>query len=135
MNMLVSVIVPVYNCERYISACLDSIINQTLRDIEIVCVNDGSTDSSLDILKSYATSDSRIVVIDQDNMGPGGARNTGLYNSSGKYVIFIDSDDYIDSTMLEKLCTISEKNITEITICKSYELSEDDIRSMDWSVK
>ena len=91
-----SVIVPVYNTEKYLKECLDSIINQTFRDIEIICVNDGSTDKSLEILKEYALKDNRIKVITQGNKGQSVARNIGLNNASGKYITFIDSDDYLD---------------------------------------
>ena len=91
-----SVIVPVYNTEKYLRECLDSIINQTFRDIEIICVNDGSTDKSLEILKEYALKDNRIKVITQGNKGQSVARNIGLNNASGKYITFIDSDDYLD---------------------------------------
>ena len=91
-----SVIVPVYNTEKYLRECLDSIINQTFRDIEIICVNDGSTDKSLEILKEYALKDNRIKVINQENKGQSIARNVGLNIASGKYITFIDSDDYLD---------------------------------------
>lgn len=101
----ISVIIPVYNSEKYIAQCLDSIINQSLKDIEIICVNDGSTDNSLDILNEYAKKDNRIKVITQINTGngAGSARNTGLEQAKGEYISFIDSDDYIDKDFLEKL--------------------------------
>ena len=86
----VSVIVPVYNVEKYLEECLESIIDQSLRDIEIVCVNDGSTDGSLSILEEYAKLDDRIKIISQENQGLAAARNTGLDNISGDYVYFID---------------------------------------------
>ena len=92
----VSVIIPVYNTGEYIRRCLDSITNQSLKDIEIVCVNDGSTDSSLAIINEYAERDSRIKVLSQSNQGLGGARNTGLNAASGEYISFIDSDDTVD---------------------------------------
>ena len=84
-NVKVSVIVPVYNVEKYLKDCLDSVVNQTLEDIEIICVNDGSTDNSLAILEEYAEKDSRIKIITQENKGLGGARNTGLYHANGEY--------------------------------------------------
>ena len=91
----VSIIIPVFNVEEYIEECLDSVINQTFKDIEIICINDGSYDSSLDILKRYGDRDPRIKIITQFNKGPGGARNTGLDIAQGEYIYFIDSDDII----------------------------------------
>jgi len=90
---LISVIVPVYNVEKYLARCLDSILEQQFNDIEIICVDNNSTDSSLDILHSYAEKDRRIKVITQENRGTSGSRNTGLEHASGEWVAFIDSDD------------------------------------------
>ena len=89
----ISVIIPVYNVEKYLCECLDSIVNQTLKDIEIICVNDGSTDNSLSILQEYASKDERIKIIDKENQGQGYARKIGLDNATGKYILFCDSDD------------------------------------------
>lgn len=91
----ISIIIPVYNTEDYLRKCLDSVVSQTLTDIEIVCINDGSTDGSLDILKEYSQKDNRIVVIDKENEGVSFARNIGLEKSSGEYIMFLDSDDYL----------------------------------------
>ena len=88
-NPKISVIVPVYNVEKYLSECLDSIINQTLKDIEIICVNDGSTDNSLSILKEYASKDNRIKIIDKENEGLGYTRKVGLDNATGDYILFV----------------------------------------------
>ena len=98
----VSVILPVCNVEEYLPTCLDSIVNQTLREIEIICVNDGSADGSLGILREYAAKDERIVVIDQPNAGAGAARNNGLKVATGKYLSFLDSDDFFEPMMLEE---------------------------------
>ena len=92
---MISIIVPVYNTAPYLPQCLDSLVNQTYRDIEIICVNDGSTDNSPDILKAYAERDSRILVIHQENLGLSGARNKGLESARGEWVMFVDSDDWI----------------------------------------
>ncbi len=92
-NTKISVIIPVYNVEKYLCECLDSIVNQTLKDIEIICVNDGSTDNSLSILQEYASKDERIKIIDKENQGQGYARKIGLDNATGKYILFCDSDD------------------------------------------
>ena len=107
-NVKVSVIVPVYNVEKYLKDCLDSVVNQTLEDIEIICVNDGSTDNSLAILEDYAEKDSRIKIITQENKGLGGARNTGLYHANGEYISFIDSDDWIEPNTFEELYNMSK---------------------------
>ena len=100
---MISIIVPVYNTAPYLPQCLDSLVNQTYRDIEIICVNDGSTDNSPDILKAYAERDSRILVIHQENLGLSGARNKGLESARGEWVMFVDSDDWIAPDMYEKL--------------------------------
>ena len=102
MNPAVSVIIPVYNSEPFLRECLDSVVNQTLRETEIICVNDGSTDKSPAMLEEYSSRDSRIKIINQDNRGAGAARNAGLKIAAGKYLSFLDSDDYFARTMLEK---------------------------------
>lgn len=99
----VSVIVPVYNTEGFLQKCLDSLTNQTLEDIEIICVNDGSTDNSLKILQEYATKDKRIKIINQENKKQGAARNAGMKIATGEYIGFVDSDDWIDLDFYEKL--------------------------------
>lgn len=97
----VSVIIPVYNVEQYLERCLDSVINQTLQDIEIICINDGSTDGSLEILQRYAKKDSRIILVNQANKGIGITRNIGLGLARGEYLAFVDSDDWIDLKTFE----------------------------------
>lgn len=94
---LISIIIPIYNMENYIDFCFKSILNQTLKDIEIICVDDGSTDKSLEILKEYAKKDSRIKILTQQNSGAGKARNKGILESAGEFISFIDSDDYYPS--------------------------------------
>lgn len=115
---LVSVIIPTYNVEDYIGECLDSICNQTLNDIEIICIDDGSDDSTLDKLNEYASKDDRIKVISQENKGPSSARNAGLDNALGKYIYFMDSDDYLELNALEKLTDIAEENSLDLIIFK-----------------
>lgn len=107
--MKVSVIIPVYNVEQYLERCLDSIINQTLKDIEIVIINDGSTDNSLNICTKYAKRDNRIKIITQKNGGLAAARNTGLEYAMGEYIGFVDSDDWIDLDFYEKLYNTAKK--------------------------
>lgn len=99
----VSVIIPVYNVANYLSQCLDSVCGQTLTDIEIICINDGSTDSSLSILEQYAARDSRIKIISTTNNGVSAARNIGLTSSTGDFIGFVDSDDWIPANFFEKL--------------------------------
>ena len=113
---LVSVIVPVYNVEKYLRRCLDSIINQTLKDIEIICVNDGSKDSSLDILKEYSQKDSRVKIIDQENAGLSAARNSGMEIASGEYIGYVDSDDWVDLNFFEKLYNAAKKHDADIAV-------------------
>lgn len=100
---LISVIIPVYNVEQYLEECLESVINQTFKDLEIICVNDGSTDNSLSILEKYAQKDKRIKIINKDNGGLSSARNAGLNAATAEFVSFLDSDDYLDITAYEKI--------------------------------
>ncbi|MBD5401247.1 glycosyltransferase [bacterium] len=106
----VSVIVPIYNVEQYLEECLDSIINQTLNDIEIICVNDGSTDSSLKILQRYADKDHRIKIINKTNTGYGHSMNIGIDNATGEYIGIVEPDDYIQLNMYEELYNIAHNN-------------------------
>ena len=99
----VSVIVPVYNAERYLKQCVESILAQTLKNVEIIFVDDGSTDGSLEILKDYQAKDYRIRVISQENTGGGAARNRGMKEASGEYLCFLDADDYFEPAMLERM--------------------------------
>lgn len=99
----VSIIVPIYNVEKYLKRCLDSLVNQTLNDIEIICINDGSTDGSLEILEEYRRRDDRIVIINQENSGQSVARNRGIDVAKGEYIGFVDSDDWVSEDYFEKL--------------------------------
>lgn len=122
----VSVIIPVYNVEQYLRECLDSVVNQTLKDIEIICVNDGSTDNSLSILEEYAANDKRIKVIDlKTNIKQGGARNRGLDIAQSDYIMFVDSDDYIEFNTLEKFYNAIIKNNCDIVISYFINFSSD----------
>lgn len=112
----VSVIMPVYNVEPYLCQCLDSVTSQTLKEIEIICVDDGSTDASLDILKEYAAKDNRITIITQKNAGSGKARNNALDNSTGEYIAFLDSDDlYPSEKTLEHMYKAAIEN--DVLVC------------------
>ena len=110
----VSVIIPVYNTENYLRACLDSVVNQTLRDIEIICVNDGSTDNSLSILKEYAEKDSRIVLINQKNAGVSVARNNAIAVAKGEYLAFLDSDDWFEPDAMEAAYSKISQDKTDV---------------------
>ncbi|ABQ87515.1 MULTISPECIES: glycosyltransferase family 2 protein [Methanobrevibacter] len=99
----ISVVVPVYNVEKYLRECLDSLANQTFEDFEVICVNDGSDDSSPDILEEYASEDERFKIVSQENKGLSGARNTGMNYIKGRYLLFLDSDDWLELNALELL--------------------------------
>ena len=115
----VSIIVPVYNVELYLKHCLDSLVNQTLKDIEIICVNDGSTDNSLSILEEYAQKYSVIKVIDKENGGISSARNIAISQAKGEYLGFVDSDDWVDLDYFEKLYNTAKKYNSDIA-CAGY---------------
>ena len=104
-----SIIIPVYNAEKYIRRCLNSLINQTLNDIEIICVNDGSTDNSMILMREIAKSDSRIKLIEQVHQKQGAARNNGMRVSKGEYIGFVDADDWVDLNFFEKLYNAAVK--------------------------
>lgn len=105
----ISIIIPVYNSEKFLSQCLDSVIRQSLKEIEIICINDGSTDNSLNILEGYANNDKRILVINKENEGGGKARNIAIKQANGEYLFFVDSDDWIEEKTCENLYSISNK--------------------------
>ena len=132
MNIKISVIVPVYNAEKYIHDCLDSIVNQTLNEIEILLINDGSTDDSLRIIKSYEENDSRIIVFDKKNEGAGPTRNFGIKTAKGEFISFMDADDFYPSNdVLEKLYLISQKEKCRIVGGKRIRKMEDGSLSYD----
>ena len=116
--MKVSVIVPVYNVEKYISKCLDSLVNQTLKDIEIIVVNDGSPDNSQKIIDKYIKKyPNKVKSFIKENGGQGSARNLGLEHSKGEYISFVDSDDWLDYDALEKMYNVAKKEKSDIVIC------------------
>jgi len=117
----VSIIVPIYNVEKYLQECLESLVTQTLRDIEIICVNDGSTDSSLEIIKSYAAKDNRIKIIDKPNAGYGHSCNTGFDAAAADYVGIIESDDFADVNMFADLYELITKNDVDAVKSEWYD--------------
>lgn len=108
-DIKVSILIPIYNVEKYLRQCLDSIVNQTLKDIEVICLNDGSTDSSLGIINEYAKKDSRIVVVNKKNSGYGDSMNKGLKKASGEYIGIVESDDFIELNAFERLYDLAKK--------------------------
>lgn len=134
VEIKVSVIIPVYNVKDYVGECLDSLINQSLREIEIICVDDGSTDGTLNILRQYETTDRRIKVIQQKNQYAGVARNIGMKHAHGKYMIFLDADDFFNETLLEKTYCEAERCNADVVLFggQSYDNVSKKIQPMPW---
>lgn len=126
-NVELSIIVPVYNVEKYLDRCLSSISRQIFEDIEVMCIDDGSTDESINICKKYEKEDFRFNVIQQEHQGLSEARNTGLKNAKGRYIAFVDSDDFIDPFMYEDMIHNLKENNLDIVICNFYHLVEKEI--------
>lgn len=114
----ISIIIPVYNTEKYIFKCIDSLLQQTFQNFEIICIDDGSTDNSVDIIKNYQNQDTRIKLFQQKNSGPGSARNLGIKNSTGEFICLLDSDDFLTNDALEILYNEQKKNFSDIVIAK-----------------
>lgn len=111
-----SIIIPVYNVEKYVSNCLESILNQPFKDLEVICVNDGSSDKSLSVLQEYKNRDERMIIIDKKNEGSGVARNSALAIARGEYIFFVDGDDWIEENSLDKMISEADKLQTDILI-------------------
>ncbi|WP_404984750.1 glycosyltransferase [Chryseobacterium sp. M5] len=125
-NPKVSVIVPVYNVEHYLAKCLDSLVNQSLQNIEIIVVNDGSKDGSGNIIQQYSEKYSdKIKAFTKENGGLSDARNFGIDQATGDYLGFVDSDDYVSGTMFEEMLSLAEKNDAEMVICNIQKVNED----------
>ena len=120
----ISIVIPVHNIEKYLSQCLESIKNQTLSDFEVICINDGSTDSSLKILKDFASKDSRFKIIDKKNEGQGVARNLGISKSEGEYILCMDSDDWLETDGLKKAYNKIKNDNADILIFDYYKFFE-----------
>ena len=127
MDELISVIVPVYNGEKYLPVCMKSLLEQTYRALEIVLIDDGSKDGSGALCDGYAAADPRVRVIHQENRGVSGARNTGLDRATGKYVVFVDADDYVELDYLEHLYRNLVENGADIACCDSQEVIQADV--------
>ncbi|MFB9325047.1 glycosyltransferase [Paenibacillus aurantiacus] len=117
MKPKISIIVPIYNMERYLERCMDSLTNQRLADVQIVAVNDGSTDRSLDIARRYAAADKRIIVLDKRNGGVSDARNAGMAAAEGDYIGFVDPDDWVDPDMYEAMYAAANAEGADIVMC------------------
>lgn len=117
MNELITIVVPIYNVEKYLKQCLESLISQTYKNIEIILINDGSTDGSKKICEEFTKKDTRIIVINQKNSGLSAARNTGIDNAMGKYITFVDADDYVSNYYIEKLYNAIKKQKSQIAQC------------------
>jgi len=125
-DVKVSVVIPVYNTQRYLRQCMESVLAQTLREIEIICVDDGSTDGSVDVIKKYMAQDGRISLIQQGNRYAGAARNNGMEHAKGKYIVFLDSDDFFERDMLESMYEAAKSSGAQIVVCgaREYDASE-----------
>lgn len=129
---LISIIIPVYNAEKYIETCLSSILEQTVKNSEVICVNDGSVDNSENILKLLSKQDMRIKVINTKNYGVSSARNRGLELSRGKYITFVDSDDYIDQNMYSTMISAMENENTNLAACAIQDIGKTtELRSLE----
>lgn len=120
MTPLISVLVPVYNVEQYLAECLSSLIDQSLQDIEIICINDGSTDDSLNILRRFAKKDSRIIIIDKENSGYGDSMNKALKRAHGEYIGILEPDDWIDENAFKVLYQAAKKHNVDIVKANFY---------------
>lgn len=120
----ISIIIPVYNVEKYLKKCIESLVNQTFKDFEIICVNDGSTDKSQEILNKYSQKYPFFKILNQDNMGAGIARNNGLKLAEGEYIQFLDGDDYFEPTMLEEMYNKAKEHNTDLIVCSAKKVNE-----------
>lgn len=125
----ISVLVPVYNAEKYLKKCIESILNQTYKNIELIIVNDGSNDNSYNIIEEYKNKDNRIKAVHTENKGVSHARNTCLDNASGAFFAFVDSDDYIEEDYLEILYNNLKKYNADISMCNCKTIEEDSNQS------
>lgn len=136
-SVKVSVIIPVYNAEKYLAECIDSVIGQTLKSIEIICVDDGSADESLKILKEYEKADRRVRILCQENAGAGAARNTGLAAAKGEYLSFLDADDFFEPDMLERAYSKAKEQKAQVIVFGSDQYREDleTFQEVGWTLR
>lgn len=135
-DIYVSVIIPIYNSEKYLRPCLDRVLSQTLSEIEVICINDGSTDASLSILQEYQEKDKRIKIINCEHRNAGAARNVGIDAAEGEYLSFLDSDDLFEKDMLECAYTTASDHQSDIVIWKSDSFDQNgNFSPMDWTIR
>ena len=132
MTDKISVIIPVYNAEKYISDCLESVVRQTYKNLEILLVDDGSKDGSAGICLEWCKKDARIRLLQKENGGVSSARNLGLQEASGEYVTFVDADDWIGERMLERLWACIESDKSELAMCEFREVNSGDRKRLAW---
>lgn len=132
-----SVIIPVYNAEKYLRGCMDSVLGQTLRELEVICVDDGSTDGSAAILEEYAEKDSRVRVLRQENKGAGAARNLGIDAARGEFVAFIDADDWVEKSYCGELVQCADEHSADIVVCRAqcFDDATGEPLPSDWMLK
>ncbi len=134
---IVSVVIPVYNTEEYLCKCLESVATQSLREIEIICIDDGSTDRSFQVMQRFSSQDDRFILLKQKNVGPGMTRNRGLREARGKYVIFLDSDDWFEQDFLKLMVEQAENSCADVVICQADEFDTQTNKcfSGEWMLK
>lgn len=125
MKIKISIIIPIYNVDKYLKQCLDSILAQTFQNFEIICIDDGSVDNSFEILKEYKQKDNRFTILQQPHKGASEARNQGIKLAKGKYILFLDSDDYFENTLLDDMYKRAEKFEADLTVCSSRKVDDD----------
>lgn len=131
MNKLVSVIIPVYNVEKYICECIESVINQTYKNLQIIIINDGSTDNSKNLCNKYANKDNRIIIVNKKNGGAASAKNIGIDIAEGDYIAFLDGDDYLNLDAIEYMVNLIENYNSDIAHCDFYEVYKNKNREED----
>lgn len=129
----VSIVIPVYNAEKYLNDCVDSILRQTFDDLDIILIDDGSSDKSPKICDAYAEKDKRIQVIHKKNAGVSEARNTGIKEAKGNYICFVDSDDFLEADAIETMVKMKEKNNVDMVVCSNKEICNNNVTNNNFS--
>lgn len=135
MQPQISVVIPVYNASEHLVECLESLLKQSYTDFEVICVNDGSTDKSLEVLKLYQNKDSRIKILSQENQGTAKARENGIKNASGSWIAYLDADDYVSSEYLQKLYSHAQKENSDAVFCYYYDVIGDKLKKHKKKIK
>ena len=136
-NPKVSVILPCYNAEAYLNRCMDSILGQTLKDLELICVDDGSSDRTLEILGDYEKRDPRVRILTQENAGAGAARNYGLRHARGEFLSFLDADDFFEANMLEEAVKTAEQHAADLVVfgADRFEMEKNAFEPVPWTIR